>query len=196
MASSPPTTTNLRQNRCKAETRETLHRRTRSPGRSHKSPSALRLAANFRIPGSPGRLVSCDGVNKNNYDALITALIAAELVSGGGLTAPTAPTLRRWSPETSGARSDPVLLSSVGGGGGLKRAHGRAKCVYSRLKHSSNAIFRVCDVGQSAFHRLSNAVEAVASWQGQKESGSNPHRRYSGSFPHLPTDEAPRMLKY
>lgn len=108
--------------------KETLHRRAQSPGCSHKGSSTL-LRSSPQTAGSQTRRAS--RLNKNNYDTLITVLITAALVFG--LMAPTAPSLHRWSPEASGARSDPVSLSS--GKGWLCQAWNvptaAAKCVYS-----------------------------------------------------------------
>ncbi len=63
---------------------------------------------------------------------LIMALISAGLVFW--LMAPTAVALHRWSPETSGARSDPVLPSSGDTmilSAPKKVPVAAAKCVYS-----------------------------------------------------------------
>lgn len=73
----------------KPETKQMQSRNKGDASQAHAVPrpfpqKPVRVAARRKLPGSPGRLVSCDGVNKNNYDALITALIAAELVLGGG----------------------------------------------------------------------------------------------------------------
>lgn len=91
--------------------KETIHRRAHSSHCSHKS-SATPQRHKRPDPRLTKRLIFRDGVNKNNYDTLITALILAGLVFW--LMAPTAVAPHRWSPETSGARSDPVLLSSGG----------------------------------------------------------------------------------
>lgn len=136
--------------------KETIHRRTQS---SHCFTKA-RPHCNAYHPRLTKHLIFRDSVNKNNYDTLIMALILAGLVFW--LMAPTAVALHRWSPETSGARSDPVLPSS----GEMMILSAPIKCPLQLpsvlqlhcIKHSSNAIFTVCDVGQSAFHRLSNDV--------------------------------------
>lgn len=100
-------------------------------------------------------------VNKNNYDKSDYGFDlgrAGVLVNG-----PTAVAQHRWSPETSGARSDPVLPSS--GQTMILSSLQKSACCscqvclqLNRIKHLSNAIFTVCDVRQSAFHRLSNDV--------------------------------------
>lgn len=110
--SRPPTFfSNLRQNRCKAETR-------RQFTGAHSLLTVLTKARAHcstvhRKPADPKlteRLISRDSVNKNNYDTLIMALILAGLASW--LMAPTAVALHRPASETSGTRSDPVLPSS------------------------------------------------------------------------------------
>lgn len=156
----PPAETKQMQSRNK----ETIHRRSHSSRCSHRKlrPHRGEVHGKQADPRLTKRLIFRDSVNKNNYDTLITALILAGLVFW--LMAPTAAAPHRWSPETSGARSDPVLPSC--GETMILSAHRikSAQCSCQeclqlhRIKHSSNAIFTVCDVGQSAFHRLSNDV--------------------------------------
>lgn len=91
--------------------KETIHRHAQSSHCSHKS--LLQCYAVHHKQAHPRltkHLIFRDSVNKHNYDTLIMALILARLVFW--LMAPTALALHRWSPETSGTRSDPVLPSS------------------------------------------------------------------------------------
>lgn len=140
---------------------ETLHRRTQSPGCSHKGSSALHRSSP-RTAGSQtaGHLVFRDGVNKNNYDTLITVLIAAALVFRVNGPDSSSSTQVAWWDVRSQTRP---RLALVWGGvtpSGLKCACCSCQVCLQlcRIKQSSNAIFTLCDVGQSAFHRLSNDV--------------------------------------
>lgn len=138
------------------------------PVRFHSRPSAAKQAG----PRLTKRLIFRDGVNKDNYDTLITALIpagAAVLVNGPGRRGSTQ-VVSRDPREPALTPSCPHLGETVILSARRKRKRGEKKkekcpprscqeCLQLHgIKHSSNAIFTVCDVGQSAFHRLSNDV--------------------------------------
>lgn len=164
--------------------------------------TATPFATDGQIPRLTKHLIFRDGVNRNNYDTLITALILAGLVFW--LMAPTAGALHRWSPETSGARSDPVLLSTGGRRWFCqtppkKVPTAAAKCVYSCAASNIHQMPSLQCVmwGNQHFTGCQMMSKVVASWQCQKETGSNTHIRYTGFFlVQLLTDEVPHMLKY
>lgn len=144
--------------------KETIHRRSQSSRCSHRKlwPHRGKVHSKRADPRLTKHLIFRDSVNKNNYDTLITALILAGLVFW--LMAPTTAAPHRWSPETSGSQIWPRPALMWGDDDSISPLKKSAQCSCQeclqlhRIKHSSNAIFTVCDVGQSAFHRLSNDV--------------------------------------
>lgn len=182
----PPTFFQLRQNRCKAETRRQFTG-AHSPltALTKARPHCNAVHHKQADPRLTKHLIFRDSVNKNNYDTLIMALILAGLVFW--LMAPTAAALHRWSPETSGARSDPVLPSSGETmilSAPQKVPIAAAKCVYSCTTSNIHQMPSLQCVmwGNQHFTGCQMMSKAVASWQCQKENGSNTHIRYTGFF--------------
>lgn len=105
--------------------------------------------------------LSGTALTRTTMTTLITALILAGLVFW--LMVATPVVLHRWSPETSGGRSDPVLPSSgetviLSAPQKAPAAAARSvyRCTASNI-HQMPSLY--CDVRQSAFHRLSNEAE-------------------------------------
>lgn len=141
--------------------KETLHRHTQSPRLFPQRlvHAAPQFTANVQIPDSPGVSFSGTvltrtimtlwlrfdrgrvGVRVNGPDCSNSTQVVSRDLQSQIWPCP-APV---WGE---------MMLS------GLKRAYCSCQVCLQlhRIKHSSNAIFTVCDVGQSAFHRLSNDV--------------------------------------
>lgn len=170
-----------RENRCRAETRRQFTGSHSPRAVLTKKKKKKRLQPhcsaenhkNEQIQDSQCFSVSGTVLARTIMTTLITTLILAGLVFW--LTALTPAVLHRWSLETSGVKSDPVLPSSgetmilsASPKKKVKKKKKRKKesaccscqeCLQLRcIKLSSNAIFIVCYMKQSAFHRLSNDV--------------------------------------
>lgn len=92
--------------------KETIHRHAQSSRCSHKSSATLQCSKPQKSRSKTRNASHFQGtvLTRTIMTTLIMALILAGLVFW--LMAPTAAAPHRWSPEASGARSDPVLPSS------------------------------------------------------------------------------------
>lgn len=109
----PPTFSNRDKTDAKQKQGDNSQARTVPLADSHKSSGrAAMQQKNTNSPIQDSQSVSFSGtvLTRTIMTTLITALISARLVFW--LMAPTAVAPHRWSPRTSGVRSDPVLPSS------------------------------------------------------------------------------------
>lgn len=120
-------------------------------------------------------------VNKNNYDKSDYGFDLSQ--AGVLVNGPTAVAQHRWSPETSGARSDPVLPSCgqkmILSSPPKKVPAAAAKSVYS---WTASNIYQMPSLqcvmwGNQHFTGCQMMSKVVATWQCQKENGSNTHKK-------------------
>lgn len=178
------------------------------PVRFHSRPSAAKQAG----PRLTKRLIFRDGVNKDNYDTLITALIpagAAVPVNGPGRRGSTQ-VVSRDPREPALTPSCPHLGETVILSARRKRKRGEkkrksaqraaAKSVYSCTASNIHQMPSLQCVmwGNQHFTGCQMMSKALAGWQCQKGNGSNTHTQGIQVFflVRLLTDEVPRMLKY